>query len=459
MHEEDLREPLALVAPDVEDLRRAVDRARVDPEISQLGVLVGLRLEGEGAEGRLGIGLALAVGPVLGDRVVLVVSEHLALRPRDLALDRREVDRGRQVVADPVQDGLDSLAALRRPAEDRGHLHAETEPSHRGADLLGRDLLLGEVLLGDLLVEVGDPLEHLDPRDLGVRLELLGDLDDGRSGRGLVPLHVLPDEPLHLDQVHDAPEGLLLADRDLEREGLRVERLVHVLQDLGEVGADPVELVDEDEARDVVAVRLLPDRLGLGLHALDSGDDDDRSVEHAERPLDLGREVHVAGRVDDVDPELGCGVGLAAGVPVGRDGGRDDRDPALALLREVVRRRVPLVDVPEPVLAARVEEDALGRRRLPGVYVGDDPDVARALERETYGVGVAGLSLGHGRVEFTERPRLFERFVARARDEPTWQESSGLLLGRSRGERLSLERPRAASRTAPGEFAKLYAHP
>ena len=47
--------------------------------------------------------------------------------------------------------------------------------------------------------------------------------------------------------------------------------------------------------------RLPPDGLALGLDPLDGREDDDRAVEHAERPLDLGGEIDVAGRVDDVD--------------------------------------------------------------------------------------------------------------------------------------------------------------
>jgi hypothetical protein len=44
-----------------------------------------------------------------------------------------------------------------------------------------------------------------------------------------------------------------------------------------------------------------PHRLGLRLDTGDRVEHRDRAVEHAQRPLDLDREVDVAGRVDDVD--------------------------------------------------------------------------------------------------------------------------------------------------------------
>ena len=101
----------------------------------------------------------------------------------------------------------------------------------------------------------------------------------------------------------------------------------------------------------------------------------DGAIEHAERPLDLGGEVHVAGGVDDVDRDRLPGRVL----PVAGDRRGHDGDPTLALLLEVVGRCVPLVDVPHPVDLAGVIEDALGRGGLAGVDVGDDPDIPDRL--------------------------------------------------------------------------------
>src|ERR1019366_418792 len=74
--------------------------------------------------------------------------------------------------------------------------------------------------------------------------------------------------------------------------------------------------------------------------------------------------------------------GPARGFPGAGDGGRGDRDPALALLLHPVRDGSAVVDLAHLVDGARVEEDALRRRRLAGVDVGRDPDVAGPLQRE-----------------------------------------------------------------------------
>src|SRR6185369_13833966 len=139
--------------------------------------------------------------------------------------------------------------------------------------------------------------------------------------------------------------------------------------------------VDVGKARNAVLVGLAPDGLRLRLDAGDGVEDGDGAVEDAQAALDLDREVDVAGRVDDVDPVV---LPLAGG----RGGG--DRDPALLLLFHPVHHRGALVDLAHFVGAAGVVEDALGRRRLAGVDVRHDPDVAGLVEWEAAWHGLGG---------------------------------------------------------------------
>ena len=181
----------------------------------------------------------------------------------------------------------------------------------------------------------------------------------------------MPHERAHLDQVDDADEGVLGADRELDDERLRLEAVDDRVDREVEVGAELVHLVDEADARDVVLVGLTPHGLGLGLDALLAVEDGDGAVEDAERALDLDGEVDVTGGVDDVDLVL---------VPEAGDGGGRDRDAALLLLLHPVRGRGAVVDLTDLVVDARVEQDALGRRRLAGIDVSHDADVADLAE-------------------------------------------------------------------------------
>ena len=88
------------------------------------------------------------------------------------------------------------------------------------------------------------------------------------------------------------------------------------------VGTGPVDLVDEDQRRDVESLDGTEEQRRLGLDALDRRNDEDRAVEHAQDALDLGDEIGVAGRVDEVDGQI---------ADEERGDGGADRDAAFAL--------------------------------------------------------------------------------------------------------------------------------
>ena len=133
----------------------------------------------------------------------------------------------------------------------------------------------------------------------------------------------------------------------------------------------------------MVLLGLPPDGLRLRLDAGNAVEAGDRAVEHAQRALDLDGEVDVTWRVDDVDPVL-FALAFFGAPETGRRRGRD-RDPALLLLLHPVHGRGALVDLADLVGFAGVIEDALGRRRLAGVDMRHDADVAIAFERMAAG--------------------------------------------------------------------------
>ena len=161
------------------------------------------------------------------------------------------------------------------------------------------------------------------------------------------------------------------ADRQLDTDRAAADLGVDLFDATGEVSADLVHLVDEHDARHVVFVGLTPDGLGLRLDALIAVEHAYRAVEHAQRPLDLDGEVDVARRVDDVEALV-----LPEG---GRRGGRDG-DAALLLLLHPVHRRGAVVDFADLMRLAGIVEDALSRRRLPGINVSHDAEITIVLD-------------------------------------------------------------------------------
>ena len=162
------------------------------------------------------------------------------------------------------------------------------------------------------------------------------------------------------------------ADRELHHQGVGPESVGDRVDVGVEVGSGAVELVDEADAGDVVAVGLAPHRLRLGLDTGDAVEDRDRAVENPKRALDLDREVDMPGSVDDVDQVL---------VPDAGGGGGGDGDATLLLLLHPVHGGGALMDLTDLVVAAGVVEDALGERRLARVDVSHDPDVPGSAQR------------------------------------------------------------------------------
>ena len=106
------------------------------------------------------------------------------------------------------------------------------------------------------------------------------------------PIDDLPDQ---------ADEVGLRADRNLHDERQRVQAVADRIHALEEVGAGPVELVDETHPGHLVAIRLAPHRLGLWFHTCDTVEHGDSAIENTEGTLHFDGEVHVTGSVDDVD--------------------------------------------------------------------------------------------------------------------------------------------------------------
>ncbi len=230
------------------------------------------------------------------------------------------------------------------------------------------------------VVVLGGGLDEFVPVELGIVCHVGRDLADCRVDALVV---LVEEDRVHLDEVDQADELVLGADGKLQKHRPRVQAVLHHLDDVEEVRAGAVHLVDVGEARNAVAVGLTPHRLGLRFDSTDGAEHSDCAVEHAQAALDLDGEVDVSGSIDDLDPMV---------LPEARRRGGRDRDAALLLLDHPVHGRSAVVDLTDLVRLARVEQDALGRRGLTGVDMGHDPDVPGLGESESLGGHVAVLS-------------------------------------------------------------------
>ena len=148
-------------------------------------------------------------------------------------------------------------------------------------------------------------VEQLAAPEAGLVAQLGGDL--GRDDLACPSLSRQEGEHLHLHQVDHAAEGLAQVRRaaahgQVDRHsGLQSSR-VRISSSVPKKSAPSRSiLLMKAMPRHVVLVGLPPDGLALGLDALPGAEDHHAAVEHPQAPLDLGGEIDVAGRVDQVD--------------------------------------------------------------------------------------------------------------------------------------------------------------
>ena len=168
--------------------------------------------------------------------------------------------------------------------------------------------------------------------------------------------------------VDDREVDLLLGGVEIE------EEFVDLVNDVGDARIGAVDLVDDEDDRELAFERLAEHEAGLGERALGSVDEQERAIDHGEAAFDLATEVGVAGGVDDVHLDVADTDGRVFG---------EDGDALFAL--EVVRVHDPVDD-----LGARIElpgllEQGVDERGLAVIDVRDDGDVADVLADSALG--------------------------------------------------------------------------
>ena len=288
------------------------------------------------------------------------------------ALDVVDVERGREIVDDRVQQELNALVFIAGTAKDGGDRHGDGRLPEPLFEVFDAEVAVLEILLHQFVVLFGDGFHELG----AVFFRFLHHFGGDVRLLEVFAEVVFIDLRVHVDEVDDAAERILFADGELDADGARAEALAHHFDGVVEIRAVDIHFVDVSDAGNFILVRLAPDRLRLRLDAALRAESRHRAVEDAQRTLHFDGEVDVARRVDDVDPVAFPGAG--------RGGGRD-RDPALLFLDHPVHRRGALVHFAEFVRLAGIEQNALGRRGLAGVDVRHDPDISRYVKSELSG--------------------------------------------------------------------------
>ena len=163
-------------------------------------------------------------------------------------------------------------------------------------DLLGAELLAVEVALHQALICLDHGVEQL----LAVLGDGVGEL--GRDfGRTALSLALGARIGLHVEDVDDARQLVLAADRDVDGDATVGEQRAELLERAEEVGPLAVEHVHESEARQPELLGARPDPARLHLDAHHRACEHERALHHPQRRHRIAAEPGIAGGVDQVD--------------------------------------------------------------------------------------------------------------------------------------------------------------
>mmetsp|Transcript_11152 Transcript_11152/g.14697 ORF Transcript_11152/g.14697 Transcript_11152/m.14697 type:complete len:536 (-) Transcript_11152:66-1673(-) len=172
------------------------------------------------------------------------------------------------------------------------------------------------------------------------------------------------------------------ANRHLNRRRDRTRSVFDHVHAVEEVSADLVHLVDEHDARNLVAVSLTPHGFGLGFNTGVGVQNTDCTVENRQRTLNFDGEVNVAGGVDDVQTVLRSVSGLTIFGAFPESGGRSrgDGDAAFLLLLHPVHGGCTIVHLTDVVGFTSVIQDTLGTGGFTCIDVRHNTEVTVMVE-------------------------------------------------------------------------------
>ena len=329
-----------------------------------------------------------------GKRLIVTRAAHQRLFAvkRD-AVNRRHVQRRRQIIDNGIEQRLNAFVLEGRACQHGYQLERNRRAAHRGAKLRGGQRLSLEILLEHGIVVLGDIFNNLfalravegfvdrgnfqcggDVRASGNESRI-PQLRDFKDLEFRAQSFFEPDDHFFFDEIDAADEETFFAERELQGNRAGGQALTHGLNTMIEIGAGAVHLVDESDARHVILIGLTPNSFRLRLHAGDRVKNGHSAIEHAQRAFDFDGEIHVAGRIDNIDLVFDC-----VALPGSDRGGRSDGDAALALLLHPIHGGGAFIDFTDFVGHAGVEQNAFSRSGLTRIDVRHDSDVARVFE-------------------------------------------------------------------------------
>ena len=114
----------------------------------------------------------------------------------------------------------------------------------------------------------------------------------------------VPVDRLHLDEIDNTRKVFFGAYGQLNRNAPRPKTLLNLVYHAQKIRTGAIHLVNEDDSRHLIFIRLPPDGLRLWLNARSPTKHHHSPIQNPEAPFDFNGEINVSGRIDDIDAML-----------------------------------------------------------------------------------------------------------------------------------------------------------
>ena len=352
MHQQDSTHSLALVLGSVENGSTSLKSTGVYAE------------EGQTANERVGGNLERQCGErslVIGRTLILFVGIRID------TLDRRDINRSRHVINNCIQKHLNALVAVSGTTQYRNQLVVDGSLAECLLQILNRNLFALQVHHHQIFIGIADQLYHL----VMVLLCLLNHICRDVLITDILAEVIIVNLCAHGHQVDDANEIALSANRQLNRNRNALQAILHHLNNVIEVCAHDVHLVDERHTRNHIIVSLVPYSLGLRLYATLCAEYTNGTVQYAQGTLYFYSEVNVARGVDDVD---------SVTLPVAGSSSGSDRDATFLLLYHPVHLGSAFMGLTDLVGTASVVQNTLCSGGLTSIDMSHDTNVSSIFQ-------------------------------------------------------------------------------
>src|SRR5215470_1250932 len=152
-----------------------------------------------------------------------------------------------------------------------------------------------------VVIDTGYGLNQFLSSCVSICLEIRRDFDSFVFGTLAL---IVPDQPLHRDQVDDALQLIFKSNRNLQGDGVRTQASNDRFKRTVKRGTGAIQFVNETDSGHTILVSLTPDCFRLRFDSSNTVKYRYGAVQHAKRALDFHGEVNVTWRVDDIDPVI-----------------------------------------------------------------------------------------------------------------------------------------------------------